>query len=156
MTVCSGSFWFVVVNLTLCILNNQITLIYQCSLSMCWGCENGWQVVGSLFFWLAEHSIQAIIIIDLEVCDICVISTTGLLCGVFDSWRWQSVTTFPLGSSQYGRLQYQLHYCVCCSHCHFCAAHRLAAWSQPLVLCLRFSHTFPILFLPERKTVAMW
>jgi hypothetical protein len=32
----------------------------------------------------------------------------------------------------------------------------LAAWSQPLVLCLRFSHTFPILFLPERKTVAMW
>jgi len=32
----------------------------------------GWQVVGScLFFWLAEHSIQAIIIIHLEVCDIC-------------------------------------------------------------------------------------
>jgi hypothetical protein len=46
----------------------------------------GWQVVGScLFFWLAEHSIEAIIIIYLEVCDICVISTTGLLCGVFDS-----------------------------------------------------------------------
>jgi hypothetical protein len=46
----------------------------------------GWQVVSScLFFWLAEHSIQAIIIIHLEVCDICVISTTGLLCGVFDS-----------------------------------------------------------------------
>ncbi len=105
----------------------------------------------ALFFWLAEHSIQAIIIIHLEVCDICVISTTGLLCRVFDSWRWQSVATFPLGPSQYGRLQYQLHYCVCCSHCHFCAADSLAAWSQPLVLRLRFFHTFPILFLPERK-----
>ncbi len=87
MTVRSGSFWFVVVNLTLCILNNPKSHLYINAAYQCVeGVKMGWQVVSScLFFWLAEHSIQAIIIIHLEVCDICVISTTGLLCGVFDS-----------------------------------------------------------------------
>ncbi len=86
MTVRSGSFWFVVVTSLSVFLTTRsqlyINAAYQCVEYV----KMGWQVVGScLFFWLADHSIQAIIIIHLGVCDICVISTTGLLCGVFDS-----------------------------------------------------------------------